>query len=134
MALTGPGYPTQQFQNSSKHVRFEVVTVVTMNILFWDMTPRSLVDVYKCFIECVVFFRFLRMLINFYQATWHCIPEDTILQISVSVVIGSYRVIHLGRILLDDIFEENCATNMIYEQGLFIALLYGVGSEILTSV
>jgi hypothetical protein len=50
MALTGPGYPTQQFQNSSKYVRFEVITVVDMNIFLWDVTPRSLLDVCRCFI------------------------------------------------------------------------------------
>jgi hypothetical protein len=85
-----------QQQNKSGHaeyffMRFQVLTVASMKMtVFWDVAPCSLVEVYQCFRGacCLTHRGALTMeaasasetSVNFYQTTWHNIPEASHLQ------------------------------------------------------
>jgi hypothetical protein len=71
-----------------KYVRFQVCTVVNMRItVFWDVVPCNLVEVYRHFRgSCCLHHHGILMMeaastfetsVNFYQATWCNIPEDS---------------------------------------------------------
>jgi hypothetical protein len=47
--------------------RFELSMVINIQVMvFWDVTPCSVVEAGRCF----------KILVSYHITTWHCSPED----------------------------------------------------------
>jgi hypothetical protein len=62
-----------------KELRFQVLTAARMKMtVFWDVAPCSLIEFDRCFpMEAL---STSEKSVNFYETTWHNMPEDSHLQ------------------------------------------------------